>query len=164
MCPSCQCVKIHPILEFEIDALDFWCKPIDNILQGETTRVIDTEEHTAQLYSTLLDADDVYEIVGCSNIRMAVPPNQRIIILNKGMGSKGFSICCDCDAAMHADDPVVLKDILRPYHSRFNKTKCRHVEADNARTTWHYRLTPALQKQENSKRKRCRKHRVSIFK
>ena len=73
--------------------------------------MIDTEEHTAQLYSTLLDADDVYEIVRCFNIRMAVPPNQRIIILNKGMGSKGFSICCDCDAAMHADDPVVLKDI-----------------------------------------------------
>ena len=92
------------------------------------------EEYTAiqqPLYSTLPDADDVEEIAGCANIRMAVRPNQRIIMLNKGTGSKGFTICCDCGAAMPGDDPVVLKDILRPYRSRFNKTKCRHVETDN---------------------------------
>lgn len=33
----------------EIDALDFWRAPIDEALRGETIRVIDTEEHTAQL-------------------------------------------------------------------------------------------------------------------
>ena len=48
-CPSCQCEKIHPMTESEIDALDFWRKPIDEALNGETIRVIDTEEHTAQL-------------------------------------------------------------------------------------------------------------------
>lgn len=48
-CPSCQCEKIHPMTAEEIDALDFWRAPIDEALRGETIRVIDTEEHTAQL-------------------------------------------------------------------------------------------------------------------
>ena len=51
------------------------------------------------LYSTLPDADDVVAIKGYSNTRMAVRPNQRIIMLNKGIGDKGFTICCDCGAA-----------------------------------------------------------------
>lgn len=46
---------------------------------------------------------------------MAVRPNQRIIMLNKGIGNKGFTVCCDCGAAMPGDDPVVLKDVMRPY-------------------------------------------------
>ena len=33
----------------EIDALDFWRSPITDAINGETIRVIDTEEHTAQL-------------------------------------------------------------------------------------------------------------------
>ena len=48
-CPSCQCEKIHPMTAEEIGALDFWRKPIDEALHGEPIRVIDTEEHTAQL-------------------------------------------------------------------------------------------------------------------
>ena len=48
-CPSCQCEKIHPMTKEEIDALDFWRKPVEDALQGDTIRVIDTEEHTAQL-------------------------------------------------------------------------------------------------------------------
>lgn len=71
-----------------------------------------SEEYTATqqpLYSTLPDADDVVAIKGYSNTRMAVRPNQRIIMLNKGIGDKGFTICCDCGAAMPGDDPSVLK-------------------------------------------------------
>lgn len=98
---------------------------------AQTKACIDRQTTLVSPYSTLPDADDVEEIAGCANIRMAVRPNQRIIMLNKGTGSKGFTICCDCGAAMPGDDPVVLKDILRPYRSRFNKTKCRHVETDN---------------------------------
>ena len=92
------------------------------------------EEYTATqqpLYSTLPDADDVIDVDDCANIRMAVRPNQRIIMLNKGVGGKGFTICCDCGAAMPGGDPVVLKDILRPYRSKFNKTRCRHTDTDN---------------------------------
>ena len=42
-----------------------------------------TEEYSAAqqpLYSTLPEADDVSVIDGCSNIRMAVRPNKRMII------------------------------------------------------------------------------------
>ncbi len=48
-CPSCQCEHIHPLTQEEIDALDFWRTPITEAMKGETIRVIDTEEHTAQL-------------------------------------------------------------------------------------------------------------------
>lgn len=92
------------------------------------------EEYTAiqqPLYSTLPDADDVVAVEGCSNIRMAVRPNQRIIMLNKGTGNRGFTICCDCGAAMPGDDPGVLKDVLRPYRSKFNRTRCKHHDTDN---------------------------------
>lgn len=92
------------------------------------------EEYSAiqqPLYSTLPDKDDVISIDGYKNIRMAVRPNQRIIMLNKGIGNKGFTICCDCGAAMPGDDPIVLKDVMRPYRSKFNKTKCKHIETDN---------------------------------
>ena len=40
---------IHPMTDAEISALDFWRKPINDALQGEPIRAIDTEEHTAQL-------------------------------------------------------------------------------------------------------------------
>lgn len=93
-----------------------------------------SEEYTATqqpLYSTLPDADDVVAIKGYSNTRMAVRPNQRIIMLNKGIGDKGFTICCDCGAAMPGDDPSVLKDIMRPYRSKFLRTRCKHNETKN---------------------------------
>ena len=93
-----------------------------------------SEEYTATqqpLYSTLPDADDVVAIKGYSNTRMAVRPNQRIIMLNKGIGDKGFTICCDCGAAMPGDAPSVLKDIMRPYRSKFLRTRCKHNETKN---------------------------------
>lgn len=48
-CPNCQHESIHPMTDAEISALDFWRKPINDALQGEPIRAIDTEEHTAQL-------------------------------------------------------------------------------------------------------------------
>ncbi|WP_318606967.1 DEAD/DEAH box helicase [Mitsuokella jalaludinii] len=48
-CPSCGSVHIHQMSSDEYKALDFWRKPIYEALQGEPIRVIDTEEHTAQL-------------------------------------------------------------------------------------------------------------------
>lgn len=92
------------------------------------------EEYTATqqpLYSTLPDADDVTVVDGCVNIRMAVRPNQRIIMLNTGASGKGFIICCDCGAAMPGNDPAVLKDVMRPYRSKFIKTRCKHTDTLN---------------------------------
>lgn len=66
-----------------------------------------------------------------NHIYKAVRPNQRIIMLNKGIGDKGFTICCDCGAAMPGDDPSVLKDIMRPYRSKFLRTRCKHNETKN---------------------------------
>lgn len=83
------------------------------------------------LYSTLPDSKDVVSIDGYLHGKGAVRPNQRIIMLNRGSGDKGFMICCDCGAAMPGNDPCVLKDIQRPYHSKLAKTKCKHNDAIN---------------------------------
>ena len=48
-CPSCGAESIHEMTEQEYSALDFWRKPIDDAITGDNIRVIDTEEHTAQL-------------------------------------------------------------------------------------------------------------------
>lgn len=48
-CPSCGSDKIHIMTNQEIDALRFWRDPIEKAMKGEKIRVIDTEEHTAQL-------------------------------------------------------------------------------------------------------------------
>ncbi len=93
-----------------------------------------SEEYSAvqqPLYSTLPDADEIHELEGCKHIRMASRKNQRIIMMNKGIENRGFMICKDCGAAMPGDEPYVLKDIQRPYNSRFARSRCRHADAVN---------------------------------
>lgn len=48
-CPSCGSDKIHIMTADEFNSLDFWRRPIEEALLGDRIRVIDTEEHTAQL-------------------------------------------------------------------------------------------------------------------
>lgn len=127
-CPFCG----NTVLTDMLPMLRPWGFAPRNATLIETAQL--SEEYTATqqpLYSTLPEADDVTSVNGCSNIRMAVRPNQRIIMLNKGVGNKGFTICCDCGAAMPGDDPTVLKDVMRPYRSKFIKTRCKHSDTLN---------------------------------
>ena len=127
-CPFCGNSSLLPMLPM----LRPWGFAPRDARSIETAQL--EEEYTAvqqPLYSTLPSSDDVTDIDGCSHIRMAVRPNQRIIMLNKGNGKKGFTVCCDCGAALPGDDPGVLKDILRPYRSKINKTRCRHSDTIN---------------------------------
>ena len=48
-CPSCGSDKTHSMTTDEFSSLDFWRRPIEEALHGDRIRVIDTEEHTAQL-------------------------------------------------------------------------------------------------------------------
>lgn len=48
-CPSCGSAHIHEFNENDKQSLAFWRKPIEDALNGKPIRVIDTEEHTAQL-------------------------------------------------------------------------------------------------------------------
>lgn len=127
-CPFCG----NKALTNMLPMLRPWGFAPRNATSIETAQLNEEYSATQQpLYSTLPNADDVTVVNGCANIRMAVRSNQRIIMLNKGVGGKGFTICCDCGAAMPGDDPVVLKDILRPYRSRFAKTRCKHTDTAN---------------------------------
>ena len=127
-CPFCG----NKALTNMLPMLRPWGFAPRNATSIETAQLNEEYSATQQpLYSTLPNADDVTVVNGCANIRMAVRPNQRIIMLNKGGSGKGFTICCDCGAAMPGDDPVVLKDILRPYRSGFTKTRCRHTDTAN---------------------------------
>ena len=48
-CPRCGSSYIHIMNSTELEALDFWRKQMLDSINGESIRVIDTEEHTAQL-------------------------------------------------------------------------------------------------------------------
>ena len=92
------------------------------------------EEYSAiqqPIYSTLPESEDVHAVEGYSNIRAAVRSNQRIIMLNQGMSNKGFMVCCDCGAALPGDSPHVLDGVMRPYRSKFLRTRCKHNDTIN---------------------------------
>jgi hypothetical protein len=128
ICPFCG----NPALTSMLPMLRPWGFAPKNAASIETAQL--DEEYTAvqqPLYSTLPESDDVSTLPGLSNIRVAVRPNQRIIMLNKGVGEKGFMVCCDCGAAMPGNEDLVLKDVLRPYRSRFNRTRCKHTDTMN---------------------------------
>ena len=82
-------------------------------------------------YSTLPDAEEMMTVSGCRHIRIAQRTNQRIIMLNRGTGDKGFMVCKDCGAAMPGNDMHVLDNIQRPYNSKYVRGKCRHENAVN---------------------------------
>ena len=82
------------------------------------------------LYSTLPDAEDMKDF-GCKNIRIASRTNQRIIMINKGSGNKGFTVCKDCGAAMPGDNNSVLNNVNRPYKINFIRGKCSHSNIAN---------------------------------
>ena len=48
-CPNCGSNSTHVLNEDDFKALEFWRTPIEIALNGGKIRVIDTEEHTAQL-------------------------------------------------------------------------------------------------------------------
>lgn len=77
------------------------------------------------LYSTLPESETMENVAGYKSLRMASRTNQRIIMVNKGVGGKGFMVCPDCGAAMPGDDPSVLEKVDRPYIT-VPKFKCSH--------------------------------------
>lgn len=82
------------------------------------------------LYSTLPESETMENVAGYKSLRMASRTNQRIIMVNKGVGGKGFMVCPDCGAAMPGDDPSVLEKVDRPYIT-VPKFKCSHRDAEN---------------------------------
>lgn len=58
-CPCCGSQSVEVIDDEEFETLSFWRKPVFDALKGEKIRVIDTEEHTAQL-SHLDQRDDMW--------------------------------------------------------------------------------------------------------
>lgn len=82
------------------------------------------------LYSTLPKADEMRPIPQMKHIRMAKRTNQSIIMINRGPSGKGFMVCEDCGAAMPGNDIQVLKNVSRPYQSKFSK-RCNHEQSKN---------------------------------
>ena len=66
-CPSCGNEATHVLNAHDVEALKFWRKPLVEALNGTPIRVIDTEEHTAQLShkdqrDELLSKTEEYEL------------------------------------------------------------------------------------------------------
>lgn len=79
------------------------------------------------LYSTLPSLDNIEPVEGCTHLRMANRPGQRIIMINDG-GEKGFVVCQDCGAAVPTPREEALKGVVkRPYRLPFSKP-CYHAD------------------------------------
>ena len=48
-CPFCGFAEIDPMTEEEMAQISFWRDPVEAAIRGDSVRIIDTEEHTAQL-------------------------------------------------------------------------------------------------------------------
>lgn len=79
------------------------------------------------LYSTLPETDDMKYIKGSNNTRYTSRENQRIIMLNNGVGNRGFLVCSDCGAAIPGDSEKDLALIKKPYKTKYNNYDCKHV-------------------------------------
>ena len=129
VCPFCGNNDLSNILPM----LRPWGFAPRNATSIETAQLNEEYSATQQpVYSTLPESNDVHLIDGYSNVRMAVRPNQRIIMLNPGVNKRGFTICCDCGAAMPGDKPEVLDGVMRPYRSNLLRTRCKHSDTLNA--------------------------------
>ena len=95
------------------------------------------------LYSTLPESEDMHKLAKMKHIRMAARTNQRIIMLNRGVNQRGFMVCPDCGAAMPGNDPVVLKNIPRPYRIKGMTARCSHPDAINVNLGYDF-LTDML--------------------
>lgn len=85
----------------------------------------------APLYSSMPESDNIRNIPGCRNLRIASRTNQRMIMMNKGDADKGFMICRDCGAAFPGDESKVLSSIERPYKLKFINKTCKHPDTIN---------------------------------
>ncbi len=77
-------------------------------------------------YSTLPEHDEMLGIESCRHIRMAIRKNQRIIMRNSGSNNTGFVVCRDCGAAVPNTTDKPLKNVKRPYKSKF--AECKHSD------------------------------------
>ena len=81
------------------------------------------------VYSTLPASDDIELVENCSNIRMALRDNQRIIMMNRGKDGVGFTVCKDCGAAFPGDDFPKDEIIKRPYKTN-RASDCKHINKE----------------------------------
>ncbi len=126
-CPFCGSAG----LKIEKDMLRPWGFAPRNAESIQSAQLDEQYTYVSQpLYSTLPDADGIMPVPNCKNIRIAKRSNQRIIMINKGIGNKGFMVCKDCGAAMPGNTEDALKNIKRPYKTRFGKP-CKHFEVEN---------------------------------
>lgn len=125
VCPFC---KLHTAFEISPMVRPWGFSPRNN--RAEAANV--TEDYSASStpqYSTLPDQNGMMRIGTYKNMYKAVRKDQRIIIMNTGKDDEGFTICCECGAAIPGKDEKRLKGMKRP-GSR-NQRICNHNNTKN---------------------------------
>lgn len=102
---------------------------------GSSIEEIQLDEEYTQiqppLYSTVADSGTLETLSGYKQAAVAVYPNQRVIMLNRGNNEKGFMLCRKCGAMMPGNDNTVLKNVGRPYKSEKMLKRCAHTDTIN---------------------------------
>ena len=101
--------------------------PVDgkNINDAEADAEITYAEDPC--YSTPIKDEDMSTFSKFKSLRFGKLTNQQLLIMNQGPNSEGFTICCDCGAAVPGDKLEELKKIKQPYMHPFIRGKeCPH--------------------------------------
>lgn len=80
----------------------------------------------APSYSITPSDNEMVTPAGFAHLRFARRSDDPLIVVNKGIGSKGFSVCMDCGAAAPADDDTPLGKLPKPYRHPHTYYQCHH--------------------------------------
>lgn len=127
-CPFCG----NSMLELDRQMLRPWGFAPKNAESIQEVQLNEEYSFVQQpIYSTLPEADEMVDVLGYTNVRVASRTNQRIIMVNNGTNGQGFMVCRDCGAAMPGENSSVLENVNRPYKSQFIRSKCKHLDSVN---------------------------------
>ena len=77
-------------------------------------------------YSITPTDEEMTNVPAYDNLRYSKRSDDPIIILNKGPGGKGFTVCKDCGAAVPGYAPTLLENVLKPYVHPHKSYFCHH--------------------------------------
>ena len=100
--------------------------PISGTKAKEVYATADMSYAETPCYSITPKDSEMETPTGFAHLRFSRRSDDPLIIVNKGIGSKGFSVCMDCGAAAPADDDIPLGKMAKPYRHPHKYYQCHH--------------------------------------
>lgn len=122
VCPFCGSSDIK-----RQDLLKPWgFAPVSGAKAKEVYATADMSYAETPCYSITPKDSEMETPADFAHLRFSRRSDDPLIIVNKGVGSKGFFVCRDCGAAAPADDNIPLGKLPKPYRHPHKYYECHH--------------------------------------